>query len=216
MLEPREKLFLRGERSLSDQELVALLLGSGIRGCSVHELARQLLQRASGLGGLAESSVYRLAEIAGIGPARAARLKAAFELALRSRATAASKGPRVRRGADIDALLRPRLARRERECFFVLLLDVRHRVFREEQVSEGTLLTAPVDPREVYSPAVRHRAAAVVVAHNHPSGDPSPSREDHDVTRRLQVAGEVLGIPLLDHLVLAPESYVSFAEEGWL
>ncbi|MBL8896795.1 MAG: DNA repair protein RadC [Planctomycetes bacterium] len=213
---PREKLLFAGERALSEEELLSLVLGSGVAGQPVREVARALLRDAGDVVRLLARSARELSAVRGVGPARAARLAAALELA--RRALSAPMPPRacVRSGAEVDRIYRARLAALERECFLVLLLDARHRIFREEVVVEGTLVAAPVDAREVFLPAVRWRAAAVLVAHNHPSGDPRPSPADHEVTRRLQRAGELLGIPLVDHVVIAREGYVSFLENGWL
>ncbi|MCB9882351.1 MAG: DNA repair protein RadC [Planctomycetes bacterium] len=213
---PREKLIYLGEQACSDVDLLAVLLGTGVVGRSVFEVAGQIVWTVGGLAGLAQRTVQELADIGGIGPARAARLRAALELGRRATRSVPAPGTSIRTARDVARVAGPALADRDRECFLVLLLDVRHRVFREELVSVGTLTTAPVDPREVYSSAIRHRAAAVCVAHNHPSGDPTPSREDHEVTRRLQLAGDLLGIPLLDHVVVAGEGFTSFVEEGWL
>jgi DNA repair protein RadC len=210
---PREKLLFAGERALSEEELLALVLGSGVAGQPVREVARALLREA---GDSTRLLARELAAVRGVGPARAARLAAALELARRALAAPPPLRACVRSGSEVDRLYRERLASLERECFLVLLLDARHRIFREEFVVEGTLVAAPVDAREVFLPAVRWRAAAVLVAHNHPSGDPRPSPADHEVTRRLQRAGEVLGIPLVDHVVIAREGYVSFLENGWL
>lgn len=213
---PREKLLFAGERALSEEELLALVLGSGVAGQPVREVARALLREVGDSSRLLTRSARELAAVRGVGPARAARLAAALELARRALAAPPPLRACVRSGSEVDRLYRERLASLERECFLVLLLDARHRIFREEFVVEGTLVAAPVDAREVFLPAVRWRAAAVLVAHNHPSGDPRPSPADHEVTRRLQRAGEVLGIPLVDHVVIAREGYVSFLENGWL
>jgi DNA repair protein RadC len=151
-----------------------------------------------------------------LSPAAARRLGAAVELGRRALAAAPALIEPLRGGAEVYALLQPRLAGLNCECFHALYLDAKGRLAHERMVSLGTLTSSLVHPREVFAPAVAHRAAAVIVAHNHPSGDPEPSAEDRATTRRLQRAGRLLGIELLDHVVVARTGYVSFLERGWL
>jgi DNA repair protein RadC len=212
---PRERLDEVGPAALSDPELVALLLRTGGPGADALSLAEDLLLRLGGLVGLASARGGELRG-AGIGPAKSASLEAALELARRLATRRLERGDRVAGPADVFRHFHARLRDEAHERFLVLLLDGRHRVLREEVVSQGTLTASLVHPREVFRPALREAAAALVLVHNHPSGDPSPSREDRDVTVRLQRAGEVLGIPVLDHVIVADQGFVSLRDEGLL
>ena len=211
---PRERILCRGGDELWDAELLALVLGSGTAGRPVLQVALQALQDAGGLRRLAARSAAELTALEGVGPARAARLMALFTLARRLHSLPFTPGFTVRSGRDVFAHYQPLLRDRKKEFFFTLHLDGKHRLLREERVSQGSLTAAIVHPREVFHTAVRESAATVLVAHNHPSGDPTPSREDYEITARLKEAGELLGIPLLDHVVLGDGAYVSFREEG--
>jgi DNA repair protein RadC len=151
-----------------------------------------------------------------MGPAKIGSLRAAFELGARLARQPFEAGERLHSPGQVFAHFGARLRQRRQEAFFVLLLDSRHRLIRAVEVSRGSLNQSLVHPREVFGPALREAAAAILVVHNHPSGDPLPSREDHEVTRRLHESGDVLGIPLLDHVVIGAQAYTSFAERGWL
>jgi DNA repair protein RadC len=205
---PREKLARRGPEALSDAELVALLLRTGMRGRSALELAEGLLRDLPEGPG---AGFERLRRVRGVGPARAAALAAAAELGRRGR-----PDPRpVVDCARAAAGLVPAAVRGARkEHFVILCLNARRQLVHCETVSVGTLSASLVHPREVFSPAISHAAAAVVAVHNHPSGDPTPSAEDRDATRRLRRAGELLGIPLADHVVVSETGFFSFREHG--
>jgi DNA repair protein RadC len=213
---PRERMAERGAAALAAPELVALVLGSGIAGESASQLAARLLDAAGGLRGLGQRTVSELTRERGMGLARATRLAAAFEIGRRVAQGAAVRGVPIRGGGDVYRLLGPRLRDAKKENFVALLLDGRHRLLREERVSEGSLTSAIVHPREVFGPAIREGAAAVIVAHNHPSGDPSPSREDLAVTARLLEVAALVGIELVDHVVIGDPGYVSLRERGHL
>ena len=220
-LRPREKFAALGPDRLSSAELIALLLRSGLPGRSVLDIANQLLlahgNSLSRLAHAAHDDFRSLAAVPGIGRDKAITLGAAFALALRA-VSEISSAPLVKSPEDAARLVAPLVWNLRQEKFWVLLLDNKHRLLRDPlPVTAGTLTASLVHPREVFSPAVRDSAAAVVAVHNHPSGDPSPSREDLAVTRRLAEAGNLLGIPLLDHVIVggnasldAPPSY-SFA-----
>ena len=210
---PRERLLLVGEARLSDLECVALILRSGCTGRSAEHVALEVLREFGGLSGLAAADVTELASVHGIGLARAAALIAAFGLARRLTEARVAPGTPVRSGGDVARLVREATRGYGRESFWSLSLDVRHRVVAQRLVSLGGLGNAPVHPREVFAPALKERAAALVVAHNHPSGDPSPSGDDRLVTERLRQVGELVGIELLDHVVVGHERYFSFADE---
>jgi len=213
---PRERLLAHGEAALSCQELLALLLGSGTARASASELARLLLLLGGGLRGLARRGLNELLELDGIGPAQAARLSAAFEIGRRLAVEVPLRGVALRGGGDVYGLLAPKVRDLRKEVFLALLLDGKNRLIREERVSEGSLTSSIVHPREVFAPAIRESAAALIVAHNHPSGDPTPSREDLEVTARLAEAGRLLGITLIDHVILGDPGYVSLRDRGYL
>ena len=209
---PRERLFGQGAEVLSDDELLALLLGAGGGGRSL-DTARHLLREHGGLAGLARADARELRARRGLGPARTAALLASLELGRRVAGRRLREGSAVRDPADVYRHLHPRLRDAPQERFLALLLDGRHRLIREEPISRGTLTASLVHPREVFRPALRACAAALVLVHNHPSGDPRPSPEDREVTRRLVRAGALLGISVLDHVVVAERGYASLREE---
>ncbi|MFH0947213.1 MAG: DNA repair protein RadC [Planctomycetota bacterium] len=215
-LKPRERLLSHGEAALSCHELLTLLLGSGSARASAGDLARRLLVLGGGLRGLARRSLSELLALEGIGPAQASRLAAAFEMGRRLATEVPGRGRTLRSGRDIFGLLAPKVRDLRKEVFIVLLLDGKNRLLREERVSEGSLTSSIVHPREVFAPAIRESAAAIIVAHNHPSGDPSPSREDLEVTARLVEAGRLIGITVLDHVILGDPEFVSLRERGFL
>jgi DNA repair protein RadC len=212
---PRERIQQLGEPRLSDAECLALVLRTGGPGEPAEQLGQRLLRRFGGLPGLAVASVREVGNEPGVGPVRAAALGAAFGLARRLVEAEWKPGTMVRNGTEVARLVRDSARGSRREGFFVVLLDVRHRVLSLQVVSLGCLDSAPVHPREVFSPAIRDGAVAVVVAHNHPSGDPEPSAEDRVVTDRLRQVGELVGIRLLDHLVVGADRFYSFAEESY-
>jgi DNA repair protein RadC len=213
---PREKLVRHGVAALGDNELVALVLGSGGRRAGALALANELLVARDGLHGLVRSTCDELADIAGIGPARASRILAALELGRRTLAHAPSARLRIRSPREAAAYLIPTFGSRAAEQFGIVLLDSKHRVIRTTVVALGTLNTTVVEPRDVFREAVAGRAAAIVVFHNHPSGDPTPSAADVELTRRLAAAGALMGVDLVDHIVLADVRYCSFKEMGQL
>ncbi len=213
-VESRERLERYGAGVLSEAELLALLLGGSGGGRDCLDIAHATLRETSDVGGLARLGPGELGRRLGLGPARAAVVLAALELGQRVNAFRLRPGVEIRGPQDVHQNFHRRLRWAKREHFFVLLLDARHRVQREVRVSVGTLTASLVHPREVFREAVRDAAAALVLVHNHPSGDPAPSREDHGVTRRLVEAGRVLGIPIMDHVVVAEQGYYSFQAAG--
>ena len=213
---PRERLRAEGGGRLSTAELIALLLRTGVRGSSALALAQRLLEQFGSLDGLARAGDAELARIGGMGPVKIAALRAGLELGARHVRAPLRPGARLAGPEQVWLHFRPELRTLRQEVFCVLLLDTRHRLIRQVEVSRGSLNQSLVHPREVFAPALREAAAAILVVHNHPSGDPAPSREDHEVTRRLLRAGEILGVPLLDHVVIAARGYVSFSQSGWL
>ena len=192
------------------------MLRTGLRGRPAHELARDLLARHAGLLGVGACELRELLASPGLGTAKGASLVAALEIGRRVAAARRPERPGVRDPADVYRRLHPRLRHAPEERFLALLLDGRHRILQEVLVSKGTLTASLVHPREVFRSAIRAGAAGLVLAHNHPSGDPTPSAEDREVTTRLVRSGELLGVPVLDHVVVAERGYTSFREEGWI
>ncbi|HXV65328.1 MAG TPA: DNA repair protein RadC [Vicinamibacteria bacterium] len=211
---PREKLLESGPASLGANELLALVLGSGTRSSSALELANQVLAHAGGLDGLAGLEPCDLVGVRGLKDARAARIVAALELGRRATSPPSWPRPRFRLPGEAARYLIPRFGTKPLEEFGILVLDTRNGLKRLHMVSSGSLNGSLVHPREVFREAAVSRAAAIIAFHNHPSGDPAPSREDHDLTRRLRQAGKILGIELLDHVVVAAGRYWSFKEHG--
>ncbi|MGH7897084.1 MAG: RadC family protein [Candidatus Binatia bacterium] len=213
---PRERLCEKGAAALSDAELLALVLRtSAAPGETTVDQARRLLVAFGGLAPLARATVAELGRHKGMGVARAASLVAALELGCRLACSRVESGGVFRTSREVFEHFRGRLAPLRKEVFSVLLLDAKHRKLREAQVSEGSLTTAIVHPREVFSAAVREAAAALILVHNHPSGDPTPSPEDIEITRRLRAAGDVLGVRVLDHVIVAAERHFSFVDAGY-
>jgi DNA repair protein RadC len=211
---PRERLARVGPGGLSSRELLAAVLGTGARGATALDVADGLL--ASGLHGLAARSLFELERVRGVGRAKGARVLAAFELGARLACEPGPTSPSLQSPAEAARYLLPRYSPRPVETFGLLALDARHRLRREAVVSVGCLTASLVHPREVFQEAVVSRAAALVLFHNHPSGDPEPSAEDLALTRRLAAAGSLMGIEVLDHLVLGAGRYVSLKERGVL
>ncbi|WP_447976775.1 RadC family protein [Candidatus Nitrospira bockiana] len=213
---PRERLLREGPEALSDAQLMAIVVRVGRRDSSAVQVATELLQALGGLQGMANRGVDELCRIPGIGPAKAAQLKAAVELGKRVLSAPLSTGMRIGSSKDLFHHYYPLLRDLRREVFKIVLLDAKHAVIRDATVSQGSLTLSIVHPREVFSLAIREAAAAVIFLHNHPSGDPQPSAEDRELTARLVAAGNLLGIRVLDHLIIGDGRYVSFADQGWL
>jgi len=211
---PRERLARLGAGALASRELVSVLLGTGARGASALALADELL--GSGLHALASQSLPELERTRGLGRAKASRLLAALELGARLASDPGRPSPALDSPQAVGRYLLPRYASRPVETFGLLALDVRHRLRREAVISVGCLTASLVHPREVFQEAVVSRAAAIVLFHNHPSGDPEPSAEDLSLTRRLVAAGSLMGIEVLDHVVLGAGRFVSLKERGIL
>ncbi len=213
---PRERLDRLGPRALSDSELLSLLLRTGRRGQSADELARRILREVGGLAAVASEEIASLQGVVGLGPAKSASLVAACEIGRRIATRRLEPGAAIHGPADVHRHFFERLRDCPHEQFLALLVDGRHRVMSEVLVSQGTLTASLVHPREVFRPAIRRSAAALVLVHNHPSGDPAPSSEDRQVTERLQEAGEVIGIRVLDHVIVAERGFHSFRDGGEL
>jgi DNA repair protein RadC len=212
---PRERLAARGAEQLTDSELLAFVLGAGTRGASALEVAAAVLRGADGPTGLLRATPAELAGFAGIGPVRVALILAALELGRRAIAGRPERGQRVAGASEVWTYFRSRLAPLSVEEFWALGLDVRHRVQTEHCLARGSLTGVEIHPRDVFRPLIRQAAAAVIFVHNHPSGDPAPSRADVELTSRLREVGDLCGIPVLDHVVVGWEGYASLAERNW-
>lgn len=213
---PREKLERMGAAGLGDNELLALVLGSGARGSNALDLANRLIERAGGLYGLTRAGVGDLRSVFGVGRARAAQILAAVELGRRTLLRAISDRPRLTSPRQLAAYLLPQYGAGAVEQFGIVMLDTKHRVIRIKVVSIGSLDATVVHPREVFREAASASAAAIVLFHNHPSGDPTPSADDLVLTTRMVNAGDIMGIDVVDHLILADQRYFSLVESGRL
>ncbi len=213
---PREKMERVGAAGLGDNELLAIIIGSGRRRISALALANGVLESAGGIHGLSQLGRDDLRCLTGIGPVRAAQILAAVELGRRTLTRRAAARMAFRKPGDLAEYLMPLYGGRPVEQFGVVLLDTKLRLLRTCLVSVGTLNSSPAHPREVFREATAARAAALVLFHNHPSGDPSPSDDDVAITRRLVAAGELMGIAVVDHIVLGDTRYCSFKETGRL
>ena len=211
---PRERFMQVGPRAMSTTELLAITLRTGVGGENVVRLAERLLAEFDGLSGVARASLAELCRIKGIGPAKAVEIKAALELGRRLLAAAPEERPRVTSPADAANLLMSEMMLLEQEHLRLILLDTRNHVLGTPTVYKGSLNTSVIRIGELFRYAIRDNAAALIVVHNHPSGDPAPSPEDVHVTRQIVQAGRLLDIELLDHIVIGHQRYASLKERG--
>jgi DNA repair protein RadC len=212
----RDRLLADGARVCGDDELLAVVLDGGTGRPAARALAAALLAQVGDLASIDRLHRTAAGDLPGFWPRRAAVVRAALELGRRAAAAPLALGAPVRDAASVHAHFHGRLPQLDREVFYVLLLDGKNRVRAEVRVSEGSLTAALVHPREVFAPAIRDGAAALILVHNHPSGDPTPSAEDAAITERLRRAGDLLGIRVLDHVVIGRTGYTSMAErDGW-
>jgi len=214
---PRERLWALGPPALTSVELLAILLGTGSGGFTALELAARLLEVGEGsLRRVAMRPRAELLQTEGIGPGKGARLLAAFEIASRLAAEGRPVAPRIREPEDVAHLFQPRLRDLQVEEFHLLALDSQSQVLRQVLVTRGLLNSSLVHPREVFRAAIAEAAAGIIVVHNHPSGDPTPSAEDRTVTRQLAEAGRLLDLALYDHVIIGGDRFVSLATLGLL
>jgi DNA repair protein RadC len=215
---PREKLLAKGSHSLTETELLAIILrnGNASTGESAIDQARLLLNQFGGLKGIDDASASEIAAVKGVGPAKVAEIKACLEIGKRIGSQKWETGQPLHSAEDVFHHFRDNLGREKRELFYVVLLNNKNRKIREVKISEGSLTASLVHPREVYNPVIRESAAGVIFVHNHPSGDPAPSPEDIDITKRLKEVGDVMGVRVLDHVVIGHDRYFSFNERGML
>lgn len=207
----------QGTEALSDAEILALILGTSIRGAGgVLQMCRELLIQSDGLEGLSRRSPQELMQFTGIGKARACAIVAAIDLGRRLEGQWPILGNPIFCAADVYHRLKPKMVGLRQEVFWILGLDAKHRIQGIKQVAQGSATAVEVHPREVFGPLIREAATAVIVVHNHPSGDPEPSHHDKELTSRLKQAGQILGIPLLDHIIIGRGQYTSLADLGIL
>jgi len=216
---PRERLLRFGANGLSTAQLLAIILRTGGKDKSALELAREVLIRFNNLKEIEDASTAEFARVKGMGSAKVAQLKAAFELGRRllgNDKEGTSQNPRFKNSRQIYNYYMPKFYGLKKEKFLCSLLDIKNRVFKETVISEGTLTSSLVHPREVFRYAIKEAAASVLFIHNHPSGDPSPSKDDIDITERLAETGKIVGINVLDHIIIGDGKYLSLMEKGYL
>jgi len=216
---PRERLLGSGAGSMSTAHLLAIILRTGGKNKSALELAREILINFRSLREIEDASPAEFAGIKGMGTAKTAQLKAAFELGrrlLQGEIAGGLQKPSFKNSREVYEYYRPRFYGLKKEKFLCALLDTKNRVFREIPVSDGTLSSSPVHPREVFKYAIKESAASVLFVHNHPSGDPAPSVDDIDITKRLIETGKIIGIHVLDHVVISDGRYSSIMEMGYI
>jgi len=211
---PRERMLTVGPKALSHTELLAILLRTGTKQESAILLAARILHECGNLQGLVDISINELTAIRGIGPAKAIQLKAGIELGLRLSKSRSDKLRTVRKPADAAETVMEELRYLKKEHFMCLFLNTKNHIIAQETLSVGTLNASLVHPREVFRAAIKCSSASIICVHNHPSGDPTPSPEDVTLTKRLQEAGELVGIELLDHLIIGDNRYISLKEQG--
>lgn len=215
---PRERLLAEGAASLSNTELLAVLLRTGVKEDSVLRVAEKVLAlyKERGLAAITQMSAKELSSIKGVGMAKAATILAAVELGRRLALKAAEARTVVHGPADAASYVMPRFRFERREHFAVLLLNAKNHILALKTISVGTLTSSVVHPREVFQAAIEQSAASVILVHNHPSGDPAPSGEDLAVTSRMVEAGEIMDIPVLDHVIVGYDKFISLKEEGMI
>lgn len=212
---PRERLLRHGADVLSVVELIAILLGSGTKTAPVLQLAQMIVGHFTDLNQLADATIEELCQIKGIGPAKAIQLKACFTLGQRLSRQSQDSKVRIDQPAQAYQLLKSELEKEKQEVFVVILQDVKNYLICHQVVSMGTLSRALIHPREVFYPAIRHKAASLILAHNHPSGDPTPSAEDFEITETICEAGKMIGISVNDHLIIGNQKFTSLRQMGF-
>jgi len=211
---PRERLIKFGSEALSAQELLALIIGRGIPKKSVMNIAQELLAKFGNIRSISQASIEALSGIKGVGLAKAAQIKAAFELGRRQELEPEQKDYDIKNPQSVVKAIRSSIKDKAKEHFKLILLDNRNKIIDISTISIGTLNASLVHPREIFKEAIIHNSASVVLAHNHPSGDPEPSEEDIKITERLVESGKILGIEVIDHIVIGKTNFASFKERG--
>jgi len=215
---PRERLINLGSESLSIQELLTLIIGQGTPNKSVINIVQELLAKFKNLKGISEATIEQLCEIKEIGSAKAAQIKACFEILkrLETQEKEISRDITISSPKDVAKIAQSILKDKKKEYFLIFPLDSRNKITKESIISIGTLTANLVHPREVFKEAISRNAAQIIVVHNHPSGDPEPSEDDLEITKRLMKGGEILGIDVIDHIIIARDGFLSFKERGLL
>jgi len=214
---PREKLMLKGRAALSDAELIAILIGSGTTDMTAVDISKTILQSVTNnLNDLAKLSVKDLSKFRGIGEAKAISIVAALEIGRRRREQDRPQRARITCSRDAYEEIRPHLMDKPHEEFWILLLNRANEVLRPVQVSAGGISGTVADPKLIFKHAIEHLASSMILVHNHPSGNTTPSQADKDLTRKLRDCGKLLDVPVLDHLIFTDRTYLSFADEGLL
>ena len=213
---PRERLLAHGPGSMSEAQLIAIILRTGGSGKSAMDMAIEIVDRFGTLRDIEQASLSECCALKGMGKAKAAQLKAALELGRRLFREPGGTGPVFSAGKDVYSYFHSRFRNLKKEIFCCAMLDVKNRLIRDSRISEGTLTSSLIHPREAFREAIRESAAAVIFVHNHPSGDPEPSREDVLSTERLEAAGETVGIKVLDHVIVGDGKFTSMREKGYL
>ena len=211
---PRERLLQHGPQFLTDAELLALIINKGHSGKTALEVARDLLAQFGSLRNLATASFAEIKEIKGIGQAKYAQIRAALEVAVRLSREKVLPGTRIQKAQDIVDYYYSKMKDKKKEVFHILLLDIRYQIIRDVLISMGSLNEITVHPREVMKEVIKESAAAIVFLHNHPSGDPNPSPQDLELTKRLCQSCAMLGVKVLDHIIIGEKCFYSFAQMG--
>ncbi len=216
---PYERFLRFGPESLTETELLAIIIRTGTRDCNAMELAKKVLALAEypkeGLLGLHDIPLERLMEIRGIGEVKAVKLKCIAELSMRMSSSRAREGVVFRSSSQVADSYMERLRHKGTECVLLLCLDVKGRLLKEKRISEGSVKMSLISPREILMEALASKAVEMILLHNHPSGDPTPSRADLEMTANLKELSEKMDIPLLDHIIIGDNRYISFMEENW-
>lgn len=212
---PRERLIKYGPEVLSNAELIAIIIGTGSKEESAILLAQRLIMDDRGLKFIIDSGIEKLSSIKGIGTAKAVKLKAALELGRRMMLSASNDGFIIRSPDDVKNLMMDEMRYLNKEYFKVIMLNVKNKVIAIETISIGSLNSSIVHPREVFKAAIERASSSIILVHNHPSGDPTPSREDIEITKRLSESGNILGIKVLDHIIIGDGKSISFKEKGY-
>lgn len=213
-IRPRERLLKEGAEVLSDIEILAILLRTGSRDATALDLASMIMSRFENLRRLLGATVEELGEIKGVGPAKACQIKAALELGRRTAQYSDQPRRVIKTPDDAAALVMEEMRHFDREHFRAILLNTKNQVIGTDKVSVGTLNSSVVHPRELFRNAIKRGAASVILLHNHPSGDPTPSREDKDITHRVMEAGKIIGIEVLDHIIIGDNKFISLKAHG--
>ena len=213
---PRERLLKLGADNLSNAQLLAIILRTGGGGKSAIDLAMEMLDSFKNLKNIDSASIKEFAALKGIGSAKAAQIKAAFELGRRLFREPEEKGPVFSSSQNVFSYYHPLVKDLKKEVLFCAMLDAKNRIFKDCRISEGTLTNSLIHPREAFRNAIRESAASVIFVHNHPSGDPSPSREDISITERLVHTGEIVGIKVLDHIIIGHGKHISLMDNGYI